>query len=269
MGNRAQKTSSASGIYEQALSHIAEKSGGSYFYAPSADQLVALYKKLSIRLQSSYKFIYRSPHQVMDGTSRSVVASVEGSSEEKTGANSYYVPGVLVPASNIGLFLLLLVPLAFLASAPRLAERYDVSEQDIYRAGWKIKFKAGSLVKQLGSIWPLAERHYLVAESNSVSPKRARLPEGTLTIGAAPNNDLVIDLPSIARRHARIWWDRGRYIVEDLDSETGTFVSYSGEPAKERKISKNALKLGSTVRFGDVKFHLSDSKHIEFRDRQR
>jgi len=74
------------------------------------------------------------------------------------------------------------------------------------------------------------------------------------TVGSEVGNDIVLTHPSVSPRHAELRQETGRWVVRDLDSAQGTFVSYSGDPAQERRISTNALKNGSTVRFGQVTF---------------
>ena len=75
-----------------------------------------------------------------------------------------------------------------------------------------------------------------------------------VTVGSEAGNDIVLTHPSVSPRHAELRQEAGRWVVRDLDSAQGTFVSYSGASAQERRISTNALKNGSTVRFGQVAF---------------
>ena len=75
-----------------------------------------------------------------------------------------------------------------------------------------------------------------------------------VTVGSEAGNDIVLTHPSVSPRHAELRQDAGRWVVRDLDSAQGTLVSYSGDPAQERRISTNALKNGSTVHFGQVAF---------------
>jgi len=75
-----------------------------------------------------------------------------------------------------------------------------------------------------------------------------------VNVGSEAGNDIVLAHPSVSPRHAELRQEAGRWVVHDLDSAQGTFVSYSGDPAQERKVSVNALKDGSTVRFGQVAF---------------
>jgi putative peptide zinc metalloprotease protein len=67
------------------------------------------------------------------------------------------------------------------------------------------------------------------------------------TIGRDPGNDLVLDDPSVSRRHARIVRRRNGFVIEDLDSFNGTTVS-------GRTIHGNRASLPdpSTIYIGDV-----------------
>jgi 5-methylcytosine-specific restriction endonuclease McrA len=78
-------------------------------------------------------------------------------------------------------------------------------------------------------------------------------PRSRVSIGSARRNGIVIDHPSVSSRHAELLQDEdGRWVVSDLGSATGTYVSYNGADAEHRVKVKNALKHGSTVRFGEV-----------------
>lgn len=67
------------------------------------------------------------------------------------------------------------------------------------------------------------------------------------TIGRAPDNDVVLDHPTVSNHHARLSWRAGSLLVEDLSSANGTFVD--GErittartrPGAELKIGELAL----------------------------
>lgn len=67
----------------------------------------------------------------------------------------------------------------------------------------------------------------------------------------AEADGVVVRDTSVADRHALIFREAGRDVVEDLGSPEGTFVSYTGEPGQERRIfTKNALRDGSYIRLG-------------------
>jgi pSer/pThr/pTyr-binding forkhead associated (FHA) protein len=44
-------------------------------------------------------------------------------------------------------------------------------------------------------------------------------------IGRSPDNDLPVDNLAVSNYHARVFFDSGRLVVEDLDSLNGTFVN--------------------------------------------
>ncbi len=65
------------------------------------------------------------------------------------------------------------------------------------------------------------------------------------TIGRTSGNDLVIAGRTVSRRHARLWFDNGRWILEDLQSANGTFVNNA------RIYSPVVLNDGDVINFGD------------------
>lgn len=67
----------------------------------------------------------------------------------------------------------------------------------------------------------------------------------TLTIGREHDNNIELKDPDVARYHARIVHERGHYVVEDLDSTTGTWVN--GQRTK-----KTPLNHGDVVRVGST-----------------
>jgi len=77
-------------------------------------------------------------------------------------------------------------------------------------------------------------------------------------IGRDPENDLVITSPAVSRRHARLYKQQSRWIVQDLGSTSGTFVSYNGDPKIEVQVEGRefALKNNSIVRFGPAAYTL-------------
>ncbi len=72
-----------------------------------------------------------------------------------------------------------------------------------------------------------------------------------LQIGRLPDNDLVIDDPSVSKRHAVLRWDHisRRCMVTDLGSRNGTMVN--AEYVRDR----NSLVVdGDMLSFGDAEF---------------
>lgn len=71
----------------------------------------------------------------------------------------------------------------------------------------------------------------------------------TLTIGREHDNNVEIKDPEVARYHARILCERGEFVVEDLNSSTGTWVN--GE-RKQRAV----LSHGDVIRVGQTELAL-------------
>jgi pSer/pThr/pTyr-binding forkhead associated (FHA) protein len=46
-----------------------------------------------------------------------------------------------------------------------------------------------------------------------------------VSIGRSPDNDLPVDNLAVSNHHARVYYEGGRLVVEDLDSLNGTFVN--------------------------------------------
>lgn len=84
---------------------------------------------------------------------------------------------------------------------------------------------------QPGAVWPLA-------------------PDNTL--GANPDNDLVLTDALVSGRHARLRWDGASWWVEDLGSTNGTLVN------GQRLVAHTAQKIapGTRLQVGDMVLEL-------------
>src|SRR5215813_11653922 len=65
----------------------------------------------------------------------------------------------------------------------------------------------------------------LYLKFNDAVLKEVPLSQGATTIGRLPDNTLQIDNLAVSGHHARITFNDGRYVVEDLGSLNGTFVN--------------------------------------------
>jgi hypothetical protein len=72
-----------------------------------------------------------------------------------------------------------------------------------------------------------------------------------LQIGRLPDNDFVIDDPSVSKRHAVLRWDHvaRRCVVTDLRSRNGTVVN--GEYLRDQN---SLMQDGDMLSFGDAEF---------------
>ncbi len=73
------------------------------------------------------------------------------------------------------------------------------------------------------------------------------------SIGRAVDNDVVLEDKSVSRRHAHIAWESGQYLLEDLGSTNGTFVS-------GKRIARHPLADGDELSFGGVQFIFRQSR---------
>ena len=76
-------------------------------------------------------------------------------------------------------------------------------------------------------------------------------------IGSDPSNELVIDEPTVSRRHAEVIQRSGVFQIRDLGSTNGTFVN-------GRRIAEaTAVNFGDEIRFAGARFVLRDGVGIE------
>lgn len=68
-----------------------------------------------------------------------------------------------------------------------------------------------------------------------------------LTIGRRTDNDLVLDSPSVSRRHAQIRWRYSRFVLYDLSGRSGRTLVNS------QPITEYALQSGDVITLADVK----------------
>lgn len=67
----------------------------------------------------------------------------------------------------------------------------------------------------------------LVIRRGPATQQEYYLTKPTLTVGREAVNDVPLADPEVSRRHARITYQEGRYVIEDLGSTNGTFVNGS------------------------------------------
>jgi len=79
--------------------------------------------------------------------------------------------------------------------------------------------------------------------------KTHRLKNGVSVVGRLPTCDVVLNDPSVSRRHATISLDGGRYLVQDAGSRFGTFINGQQILAVEEG---SAVKPGDVITFGEL-----------------
>lgn len=91
----------------------------------------------------------------------------------------------------------------------------------------------------------MASQFQLIMRSGPTPGASFNLEGDQLTIGRDSTNDIVINDAEISRRHARLTFQGGKYVLEDLGSTNGTFVN------GQRLAGPRVLKAGEVVSFGE------------------
>jgi uncharacterized protein YkwD len=87
-----------------------------------------------------------------------------------------------------------------------------------------------------------------------VTPREFSINAKEISIGSAAGNDLVIlNEPSVSRRHAKIECRRRAYRVVDLESTNGTYVN------GERVRGASIFRIGDELRFGRAQYRFNPS----------
>ncbi|MDI6814452.1 MAG: FHA domain-containing protein [Desulfitobacteriaceae bacterium] len=71
------------------------------------------------------------------------------------------------------------------------------------------------------------------------------LQKSEIYIGRDPSNDLVIGDAEVSRKHARLIWQAGGYLLEDLGSTNGTFIN------GQRLLGPHLLRPGEVIQLGE------------------
>jgi len=82
--------------------------------------------------------------------------------------------------------------------------------------------------------------------------------EKEVSIGRSPDNGIVIDNPAVSHRHARVFNEDERLMLEDFDSLNGTFVN-------GQRVKKVTLKPGDSVAIGKHTIVVTDSAEVRAR----
>jgi hypothetical protein len=103
----------------------------------------------------------------------------------------------------------------------------------------------------------MATNFRLVIRSGVDVGKEYILDKNEFIVGREQTADITVSDPEISRRHARIFFQNGGYIIEDLGSTNGTFVN-------GQKISgPYLLRPGEVVNFGEHVSVLFESVQVD------
>jgi dipeptidyl aminopeptidase/acylaminoacyl peptidase len=93
----------------------------------------------------------------------------------------------------------------------------------------------------------------LTFESGPFAGREVALPDQMVTVGRAPDNDVVVGDPATSGRHGRIEVRAGSFWISDLGSTNGTLVN--GEPVIEKELSDgDVIAIGQNI----IRFTLSE-----------
>lgn len=84
----------------------------------------------------------------------------------------------------------------------------------------------------------------LPSGENKIIPLSIEIP---VTIGRSRTSTIKLNLPSVSRKHAQIYFDRDVFWIEDLGSSNGTFVN-------QKQVQKARISLGDILKCGDFSF---------------
>jgi len=90
-------------------------------------------------------------------------------------------------------------------------------------------------------------------ESGPFAGRIVALPNQMVTVGRAPDNDVVVGDPATSGRHGRIEVRAGSFWISDLGSTNGTLIN--GEPVIEKQLSDGDL---ITIGQNTIRFSLSE-----------
>ena len=91
----------------------------------------------------------------------------------------------------------------------------------------------------------MASQFQLIMRTGPTPGAAYTLEGDQMTIGRDSSNEIVINDAEISRRHARLTFQGGKYVLEDLGSTNGTFVN------GQRLAGPRVLKAGEVVSFGE------------------
>ena len=103
----------------------------------------------------------------------------------------------------------------------------------------------------------MASQYQLVMRSGPTPGAVFPLEGDQLTVGRDANNAVAINDAEVSRRHARLNFQGGKYVIEDLGSTNGTFVN------GQRLTGPHVLKPGDVVAFGEQIVLMYDAANID------
>ncbi len=103
----------------------------------------------------------------------------------------------------------------------------------------------------------MASQFQLIMRTGPTPGAAFTLEGDQMTIGRDSTNEIVINDAEISRRHSRLTFQGGKYVLEDLGSTNGTFVN------GQRLAGPRVLKAGEVVSFGEQIVLVFEANNID------
>ena len=103
----------------------------------------------------------------------------------------------------------------------------------------------------------MASQFQLMMRSGPTPGASFTLEGDQIDVGRDSTNEIVINDAEISRRHARLTFQGGKYVLEDLGSTNGTFVN------GQRLAGPRVLKSGEVVSFGEQIVMIFEAIHFD------
>ncbi|MGI9518123.1 MAG: SpoIIE family protein phosphatase [Pirellulaceae bacterium] len=84
---------------------------------------------------------------------------------------------------------------------------------------------------------------FLLSQNEDGVDQRINLNDDVVTIGRHPDCGIVIDDPSVSRKHAQVVQQNGKYLIEDLKSRNGTFLNRRMIQQSTRLLSGDQIRI--------------------------
>jgi pSer/pThr/pTyr-binding forkhead associated (FHA) protein len=93
------------------------------------------------------------------------------------------------------------------------------------------------------AVWEEIEMPKLSLMFDNKIVKEVSVGTRPVTIGRSPDNDLAVDNLAVSNHHAKVYYEAGRMVVEDLASLNGTFVN-------DLRVERATLHDGDSIHIG-------------------
>jgi hypothetical protein len=112
------------------------------------------------------------------------------------------------------------------------------------------------------------QQYQIVMRTGPTTGKTYPLEASEITVGRDPSNDIVINDAEVSRKHARLLFQDGSYVLEDLGSTNGTYVNGQRLLGPHRLRPGDLVLLGENISMGYEQPVLDEDGTVAVRPRQ-